>query len=125
MQNYVVRSFVGIKMGLHSLTKGDKTRYKTCRGLKDNRISRSNCIYASRGDHRLKQYEQAEKDLNFAIQHKSQRLRAWINCVLLDAEMGEDQSLAQVARAMKQKNPSLWCDAVQHAQREKAQDLEI
>ncbi len=74
-------------------------------------------VFVYRGEfHRiLGNWEDAERDLNKAVQHKPQRLSAWINRVLLDAEHGNDVPLNALTDAIKQTNPGLWCDAAEAA----------
>ena len=61
----------------------------------------------------LGNHDDAARDLDKAVQHKPQRLSAWINRVLLDAEMGEVAPLNALTRTLKQTNPGLWCDAAE------------
>ena len=61
----------------------------------------------------LGNHDDAARDLDKAVQHKPQRLSAWINRVLLDAEMGEVAPLHALTRTLKRTNPGLWCDAAE------------
>ena len=72
-------------------------------------------VFVYRGEfHRLLgNRDDAARDLDKAVQHKPQRLSAWINRVLLDAEMGEVAPLHALTRTLKRTNPGLWCDAAE------------
>ncbi len=68
-------------------------------------------VYRGEFHRRLGDVEAARRDLDLAIQHKPQRVSAWINRVLLDADMGDESPMALMATAMKRSNPGLWSDA--------------
>ena len=70
-------------------------------------------VFVYRGEfHRLLgNREAAERDLDKAVQHKPQRLSAWINRVRLDAEAGDDGPQRSLGVTLKRTNPGLWCDA--------------
>ena len=72
-------------------------------------------VFVYRGEfHRLLgNHDEAVRDLDKAVQHKPQRLSAWINRVLLDADMGSDAPLHALTRVLKRTNPGLWCDAAE------------
>jgi len=74
-------------------------------------------VFVYRGEfHRLLgNLDQARRDLDKAVQHKPQRLSAWINRVLLDADTGDVGPLNTLASALKRTNPGLWCDAAEAA----------
>ena len=61
----------------------------------------------------LGNHDDAARDLDKAVQHKPQRLSAWINRVLLDADSGSDAPLHALTRVLKRTNPGLWCDAAE------------
>lgn len=74
-------------------------------------------VFVYRGEfHRLLgNLDQARRDLDKAVQHKPQRLSAWINRVLLDADSGDVGPLNTLAGSLKRTNPGLWCDAAEAA----------
>jgi hypothetical protein len=51
------------------------------------------------------------KDLDIAVKAKPERISAWINRVLLDHAMGDDDTCKILSRAIRRTNPGAWWDA--------------
>jgi tetratricopeptide (TPR) repeat protein len=70
-------------------------------------------VFVYRGEiyRRLGRFEEAMKDLDIATDTKPERISAWINRVLLDHAMGNDDTCKVLGRAIRRTNPGAWWDA--------------
>ncbi|MGB0637831.1 MAG: tetratricopeptide repeat protein, partial [Myxococcota bacterium] len=72
-------------------------------------------VFVYRGEVHRKagRLDMARLDLDKAIHDKPQRLSGWINRVLVDHAMGDDQPARTLGLAIRTTNPSLWWDAAE------------